>query len=72
MSELTPCFVALCKCGGWIAVAVDEPRYIKHNAKEVASWIRDGLIVEKRTVGQIRTGEGMCECRRDKQKGLFT
>jgi hypothetical protein len=68
-SGATPCFIAYCECGGWIAVSVDEPDHIKENAEEVANWIRAGFRLEKCTVADVRTGRvQMCECDRRKKK----
>lgn len=37
-------------CGCVVAAYVDDPERRKDTAKEVASWIRDGLTVEHVTV----------------------
>ncbi len=75
MSNITPVFAAMCTCGGWVAVAVEDPKYIYDNAKYVASWIRAGYRIEKRTVEDFRTGRvKMCECDHrtvKRQKELF-
>ena len=63
-----PSFVALCpKCGLLLACAVDRPEYAKDNAKAVASWIRSRLLIEKRSVADVRVGE-WCKCPREKRK----
>ncbi len=59
------CFAAMCQCGGWIAVAVDEPAYNKENAKLVSGWIRDGYKIKKVSADGIRQGDpAMCQCER--------
>jgi len=64
----TPCFVGLCgKCGMMLACAVDMPDFKKDTAKSVASWIRDGLTIEKRLTADVRTSE-WCKCPRGKKK----
>ena len=71
MSDVTPCFIAFCKCGSWIAVAVDEPELLKDNAKSISSWMRSGYKVEKCIVDDIRTGKiSMCTCKRRKTKQM--
>jgi hypothetical protein len=70
----TPCFVALCECGGWKAVMVDVPEMAKDNAKEIGKLMRAGFSIEKRKVYQIRSGESpICKCPRkqDKQRKLL-
>lgn len=70
--DLTPCFAAMCKCGGWVGVAVDIPQCARENSRSVAKWMRDGFKIEKVTVQSIRDGScAMCECSRGKQKKLF-
>ena len=31
------------------AACVDDPRWTKHTAKDIASWVRDGAIVKRVT-----------------------
>lgn len=72
--DLTPTFVVMCPCGGWVGVAVDPPEQSRENAKSVGRWMRAGFRIEKRTVDNIWTGIEMCNCnrrRKMKQKDLF-
>ncbi len=70
---LVPVFAAMCTCGGWVGVAVDEAQYAKENAKAVAKWMRDGYRIDKITVNDVRTGKvQMCECERRSNKRSIT
>jgi len=55
-------YVGRCKCGNVVAAAMDEPAYVKDNAKEVARWIRDGLTVERLDVDAVRIQLHSCTC----------
>jgi hypothetical protein len=67
--DLTPCFAAMCQCGGWVGVTVDVPEHARDNAKEVARWMRAGFRIDKITVQSVRDGSSrMCECNREKKK----
>ncbi len=63
-------WVAYCaECGGWYAASVDDPRFKKDTAKEVARWIKEGARVEKITCQAFRDqAESMCECRKKNKK----
>lgn len=64
-----PCYIARCKCGcgGLIFASVDDPdsRHVeqqrKYSAKEIAKLVRDGYIVERMTVGDVRAADWLCE-----------
>ncbi len=74
MSNQTPVFVAMCTCGGWVGVAVQDPKYIYDNAKFVASWIRAGYRIDKVTVDDIRSRNiSPCKCERKtrQQRNLY-
>ena len=50
MNEERLTWVAYCaECSGWYAASVDDPRFKKDTAKEVARWIKEGARVEKIT-----------------------
>lgn len=55
-------YVGIKPCGHVVAAAVDRPEYAKDNAVEIASWIRDGLTVERWTVERVRTELKFCNC----------
>lgn len=61
--ELTPAYIARCKCGcGAIVMAtVDRPEYQKDVAKDVADAIRDGYTVEHVTVGYVHQAGFGCQ-----------
>ena len=62
MAEPLMAYVAIHKACGQIAeVAVDEPEHAREVAQHVASWIRRGHTVERRTVEDVRTAS-WCEC----------
>jgi hypothetical protein len=37
-----------------VAVMVDRPEYKKSTAKELAKWIRDGLVIDRETIQVFR------------------
>jgi len=47
-------------CGCIGAAFVDKPEYAKDIAREVASWIRDWLTVERMTTEEVRAAD--CKC----------
>jgi hypothetical protein len=53
-------YIGRAKCGCIRAAFMDEPAYAKDIAKEVASWIRSGLTVERIDVVQARAQLGGC------------
>lgn len=64
----TSSFVGLCPvCKLLLACAVDEPEHAKETATFVASMIRSGLIIEKRSVADVRKSD-WCKCPREKKK----
>lgn len=60
--ENHPCYIARCKCGctGIVVAIVDNPEHKKEIAKEVASCIKDGLSIERVTVGYVRSNPFGC------------
>ena len=62
-NEEVPAYIGRCKCGAIKFTTVDKPEYAKENAKEIAKCIRDGLTIERVTVGDVRTMDwGDCTC----------
>ena len=41
-------------CGCMVACTVDDPKHARDTAKEVASWVRDGLTISRHTVEAVR------------------
>lgn len=64
-----PCFVGFGECGHIVACAVDSPEHAKTNAKDVSSWMREGLRIEKMSVAEVRVGK-WCDCKRKKKASL--
>jgi len=64
MSFMT--YIAREKCGCVTAVCVDEPQYAKFTAKDIASWVKDGRIVERVTGDYAR--DNFCVCPKDNTK----
>lgn len=64
--EQVPCYISrcLCGCGAVKFAAVDEPGQSKDRkadtAHEIAMLIRDGYIVERSTVGEVRAANWKC------------
>lgn len=60
-------------CGCIVMACVDESAHAKDIAKEIARCVRAGLIIERVTVGYVRTHDFGCkheERRRTKQPTL--
>ena len=47
-------------CGCLVAAMVDDPEHKKDIAKEIAKWIRDGLIIERVTTEYVRENFKYC------------
>lgn len=41
-------------CGCMVACTVDVPEHARDTARELASWVRDGLTIERHTVEAVR------------------
>lgn len=66
-----PAYAGNCpKCSKMVAAAVDIPEHKKDTAKEVASWIRDGLLVSRMTVAEVRASDWGCECKKTERMKL--
>lgn len=64
MNEDVPSYIGRCpKCNGIVMAYVDKPEYAAEIAKAVAECIQDGYIVERVTVGYVRTHKFSCSCK---------
>ena len=75
--EQIPCYVGRLPCGCIVSAMVDDPAERDGMAKEITKFMRDcikdGLTVDRATVGHVRQNFG-CKCaqkQRDSQKALF-
>jgi hypothetical protein len=65
--DQTPCYVAHCKCGcgALVFASVDDGTHDakrrKENANEIAKLIRDGLVVTRMTVDEVRKSKFLCD-----------
>ena len=48
------CYVATATCGCTVAVTVDTPGHSRLTASDVSAFIRDGLSVDRMTVGEFK------------------
>lgn len=63
MSNKEPmCYIGRSSCGCARAVVVDNPQHAKQVAKDVASFIKDGLTIERVTCEYVRTTPGLFRC----------
>lgn len=61
--ESRPCYMGRCPgCNNVIALTLDMPEYRKDVARDVAEWIRDGLVVERSTAREGRKLFDSCTC----------
>lgn len=56
-------YVAICKCGVCVGATKDDPFHKKQTAKEVQSWIREGLTVQRENDDFVRAFFGKCRCK---------
>ena len=67
MSDSTPCYVGRspAACGHIVAAIVDDsaerPAWKREVASTLAGWVRDGLAVERTTVGAAKAMPGFLE-----------
>lgn len=54
MSEDHFAYVGITACGCMVCATVDDPRWNRETAKDVAVWLRDGLRVERISVERVR------------------
>lgn len=57
---MSDAYIALLPCGCIVAAIVDSFEHRSDVAKEVASWIRDGHRIERRTCEEVRTTPWKC------------
>lgn len=72
MSEMM-CYVAKCKgCGAVLAAVLDYEPLVSECAKDIARWIRDGLVVEH-VPSSAAKAFSECSCKKEppQQPGLF-
>lgn len=60
MTNQEMCYVGVEPCGCRVAVIVDQPHNKTKVAKEIASWIKDGLTVERVSVSDARGSVRRC------------
>lgn len=62
-----PCYVGYCPCGCGRAVlaVVDAPDYKTETAETIANAILSGMVIERTTVGRVRTGPFGCATARE-------
>lgn len=53
-AEQYDCYIGKLSCGCVVAACVDIPRCKKETAQDIASWVRDGMTVERVTGKQVR------------------
>lgn len=64
-NENLPAYVGNCKtCNGFVAATVDDGTDPKGVAKFVADLVKRGYVIERKTVGYVRTNKSWCECNR--------
>jgi hypothetical protein len=47
-------YVGITACGCMVCASVEDPRWKRETAKDVAAWLRDGLRVERVPVERVR------------------
>ncbi len=62
MSETDPAYIARDLCGCIVAATVDRPEHVRDTAKTIAEWVRDGLTLERTTVGDARSDPTFLRC----------
>ncbi len=63
MSEATHAYIGRYPCCGNVpCVTVDSDYHRKDTAREIASWIRDGLQVERVPIDDVRTVVNLKRC----------
>ena len=62
---MSDCYIAIKPCGCAVAAVVIVPEHAKDVAKTVASWVRDGLRIETRSVEWVRANLHGCRCQKE-------
>lgn len=60
-NENEGCYVGVKACGCAVSACVDRPEYAKDTAKTLAEWVREGLTIERKTVGWARSNLFACK-----------
>lgn len=55
-------YIGIKACGCVVAAAVDDPRWTKDTAKDVAKWMKAGLTIERKPVEWVREKLNFCDC----------
>lgn len=66
----TPCYIGRCpECRSVLAASVDVPMpredpkaHRKRTSQIIAEWVRDGLIIDRMSVSDVRTSFHLCDC----------
>lgn len=58
-------YIGRCKCGAIRAAVADDPEYAKDTAASVARFIKDGLMVERMSCADVRSGNWKCSCQKE-------
>ena len=62
MSE-SMAYVGLCRdCGQMVAVTADDIETPERTAKHIASFIREGLVIQRVSDETVRTEMAWCKC----------
>ena len=62
-------YIGRCRgCGALCAAASDDIEDVKHVAKAVAEWIREGLIIEHVPSDVVRIEFSECQCFKEPKK----
>lgn len=65
-TETTPAYTARCpNCGVVIGAAVSDGEHLEDTANTLADWVRDGLVIERTTVGEARQVFDRCTCEKE-------
>jgi hypothetical protein len=65
----THSYVAQCpECGAYCCAQVDIPSLAKDTAKNIAAWIRDGLIITRVEHEFVRQNFSICKCKPGKER----
>lgn len=68
--DTTPCYVGCCpKCGNACAASVDDKLNAPYVRRDVAQFMKQGLILERKTVQWVRENFKGCDCKRAAKQG---
>lgn len=67
--ENVPSYIGRCpKCNGIVMACVDEPQYTEDTAEYLCEAVKDGLIIERVTVGYVRENWNGCQCEKQNEE----